>query len=678
MASKKKPSIYTDRGAIGSSEELDEYGVWVKSEPQNMSGGSIETDTMPDFADAVNIEDTNENYLDLDLPDLDELSEIASEQGLLEAPSLDDPLSTDDLASDDDFSITDTMLNDNIDELSAEESLSSDGEFTEITLDELINPIDTDGDAIPIEEVPLTEESFHVEELPHNNTELHGQQGLSNQLLLKIAEELSSIRSELSALKKDLIHVSTAPEKESKQESAFFGNENKEDDEKIALTGDELNTILSTADFTEEVAATESDDLNDGLEEFPDITITEELSAAVAIDNSADDVQHENDTSSINIDDIHVGGITDDSFTLEESDLDELAAKYTESNELVFGEETAANLDSFEDTLESIESDLSPHEESFLGEDEVEEDVLQHIDDESLGIPEDALSAETLEEALPDFAVEEDEELKHIREEGAQIMTPAPDALDTEYLTEEAQFNLPDDPLEDSLSGDIDGISEDKEFDLPVELTEAVIDETGLALEENEDIQEYPSLDDISVSLDMEDISISDTELEEDTEIENTDLTDHEEEIELLPPSLEDVLADGTDALTLDADVQNLADETILDETILDETLLDATLSDENLEDPIELDTVDADPLSTENFSDTVLETDTSLEKDTSIEGEREGEGEIPSGLKKELKTVLSYMDQLLESLPDDKIEEFARSEHYDTYKKLFKELGLT
>jgi hypothetical protein len=34
-------------------------------------------------------------------------------------------------------------------------------------------------------------------------------------------------------------------------------------------------------------------------------------------------------------------------------------------------------------------------------------------------------------------------------------------------------------------------------------------------------------------------------------------------------------------------------------------------------------------------------------------------------------------MDQLLESLPDEKIEEFARSEYFDTYKKLFKELGL-
>ncbi|MCL2206344.1 MAG: hypothetical protein FWB82_07505, partial [Treponema sp.] len=52
-------------------------------------------------------------------------------------------------------------------------------------------------------------------------------------------------------------------------------------------------------------------------------------------------------------------------------------------------------------------------------------------------------------------------------------------------------------------------------------------------------------------------------------------------------------------------------------------------------------------------------------------------QGEIPTHLKKELRTVLSYMDRLLEALPDEKIEEFARSKHYDTYKKLFKELGL-
>ena len=37
MAKEKKPSIYSDRGTIGSSDELDEYGVCVKSEPQDLS-----------------------------------------------------------------------------------------------------------------------------------------------------------------------------------------------------------------------------------------------------------------------------------------------------------------------------------------------------------------------------------------------------------------------------------------------------------------------------------------------------------------------------------------------------------------------------------------------------------------------------------------------------------------
>jgi hypothetical protein len=57
--------------------------------------------------------------------------------------------------------------------------------------------------------------------------------------------------------------------------------------------------------------------------------------------------------------------------------------------------------------------------------------------------------------------------------------------------------------------------------------------------------------------------------------------------------------------------------------------------------------------------------------------GQGAGDDGISPALKKDIKDVLSYMDQLLESLPEEKIEEFAKSDHFDTYKKLFKELGL-
>ena len=53
-------------------------------------------------------------------------------------------------------------------------------------------------------------------------------------------------------------------------------------------------------------------------------------------------------------------------------------------------------------------------------------------------------------------------------------------------------------------------------------------------------------------------------------------------------------------------------------------------------------------------------------------------QGTMTSDLRDEIKSVLIYMDQLLENLPEDKIEEFAKSEYFETYKILFKELGLS
>ena len=49
----------------------------------------------------------------------------------------------------------------------------------------------------------------------------------------------------------------------------------------------------------------------------------------------------------------------------------------------------------------------------------------------------------------------------------------------------------------------------------------------------------------------------------------------------------------------------------------------------------------------------------------------------MSSSIRDEIKSVLKYMDQLLESLPEDKIQEFAQSEHFDVYRKLFEDLGL-
>ncbi len=49
----------------------------------------------------------------------------------------------------------------------------------------------------------------------------------------------------------------------------------------------------------------------------------------------------------------------------------------------------------------------------------------------------------------------------------------------------------------------------------------------------------------------------------------------------------------------------------------------------------------------------------------------------MPEDMLADLKKLLGYMDRLLESLPEDKIDEFARSEYFDLYRKVFEYFDL-
>ncbi|EMN70108.1 hypothetical protein LEP1GSC100_0243 [Leptospira interrogans serovar Bataviae str. UI 08561] len=49
--------------------------------------------------------------------------------------------------------------------------------------------------------------------------------------------------------------------------------------------------------------------------------------------------------------------------------------------------------------------------------------------------------------------------------------------------------------------------------------------------------------------------------------------------------------------------------------------------------------------------------------------------GEVPS--KDEMKRIMTYLDELLGNLPDDLIREFSRSDYFELYKKLMKQIGV-
>ena len=84
-----------------------------------------------------------------------------------------------------------------------------------------------------------------------------------------------------------------------------------------------------------------------------------------------------------------------------------------------------------------------------------------------------------------------------------------------------------------------------------------------------------------------------------------------------------------------------------------------------------------AEPL---NLAEEVLEVEEVPSLEPAPAGGRdakEGAAAIPEDLKDEIRTVLKYMDHLLEALPDEKIQEFAKSDYFVMYRKLFEDLGL-
>ena len=138
------------------------------------------------------------------------------------------------------------------------------------------------------------------------------------------------------------------------------------------------------------------------------------------------------------------------------------------------------------------------------------------------------------------------------------------------------------------------------------------------------------------------------------------------------------VVSDDLEAFDVDSDFDSFTDAI--------EQELDVAAATEPTADEItieELDLEDSEPPAhaTDRVSDETIEPvpdDADFVNAPSVPvGDGTSIGELPDRLKDEIRSVLSYMDQLLAVLPDDKIEEFAQSEHFAVYKRLFEELGL-
>jgi hypothetical protein len=631
MASEKNPSIYNDRSTIGSFSELDEYGVWVKSEPQDLSsadsGAPEFTDPsipgIEDLPDFVNLEGEAEetdapeddfSFSDDDLPpsestvDFEDLAEISMDDFLEDMPSHPDTPSFEEALAQDAFP--------------AEKDISKTG-VLDVSADFHVSP----------EEAPEAPAVFNDASKEDSPEKAESAAALSTQLLMQIASELSSIKTELSELKQELsvIRGAAPPREQAGAADGGGGFFDEEADEKIALTGDELDNIIHTADFTEEAGT----DLTEGLaDDFASIELTEgeeaETPPEIPLEIPPDDF------TEIPLEETPEEPLVES--PVEESPVEPPAE---ESPAEPSGEELSLPEEAAGEEL-SLPQDFSVE---ILPEDKAEEAIS--LPPEDLISIDDALGSDI--ELLDDMSLD----LRQLRDEGVEPMTAPPE--DTSYLEE--------DPL---------ALDQDQFDRISLDLSGAVIDEPDLSGELQDNPIAEPSLDDISIDLDIEEPLLDEGEIHG---FEETPPAGEPEEEILIDLPTEEFAGEAGGEKAEEALETGFEEpeEEPFDQVIPegfedgDETssaaLLDETLLEDDEPFAAELDAGTAEP------SPEI--------QDEAGEGGSGEAANIPANLKRDLKSVLSYMDQLLESLPEEKIEEFAKSEYFDTYKKLFEELGI-
>lgn len=389
------------------------------------------------------------------------------------------------------------------------------------------------------------------------------------EIISQLMGELASLKSEITTLKTELTELKSQEndikiEPEQEENTGFFADGG--DDDTIALSGDELSNILSSAEFTEE-------------------TSVEEIPVAEPVI-----------------------------------------------------EETTAEEPAFEENIvEETDAEEPAFEESIVEETSAEEPVFETETEEPVSVSNGQFSTTIDSSAFDDSAIFEDTSDDVIIEEPV---------IEEETVAEEPV-------IEDSIEED-HPISEDLPEEIEIPKVEDLSTDSDIIVSENSSLTMDTTEIDDKIS-----INPIDEFFEEEPSIESSltsDKLNYISEDENNPVEIEEPVDEGLGDLDLpspsldDMDSEPVFDETPAEEeSVIEETILEEPV----IENPVE------------PVASPAVETAGS-------------NGDIPGDLKQEIKSVLSYMDQLLENLPEDKISEFAQSEQFVTYKKLFEELGLS
>ena len=473
------------------------------------------------------------------------------------------------------------------------------------------------------------------------------------------------------------------PEKNEDSSNGFFGTD--DEDETIALSGDELNNIMITADFaeteetvenneavydadTETESVTEPASESEKTEENPfDFPITDNLETESAGTSDSFELPSEEseetvsenfseiDTSFDNLESPEENIVIDE--TISEPVLEDISindsAEEPSTDDITLPEESELNDASIE--IKSDETEPTDENNSAIDTTFTDDNPFGAINETAMNIPvEESDSGLSIEEnsenlAEPDFDSLENQEIE------TEITIPKVDEI-----SENENPSAPEDDILVESSNDdfMDSVAESEMVITQSEATEPACE--NIDVEENIDVvEEIPDTVDISSEIETTELSaeeISNVEPFNDS-IDNFDsMLDSEKGIsEQLSDENVDYLK--SDENVIESDMENMS--SAINES---ETLSESMISniDATMEDPFP-------PI------ESVIDHDERVEKQ-----EAPSDTLISIDLKNDIKSVLLYMDQLLENLPEEKIMEFAKSEQFGTYKRLFNELGLS
>jgi len=610
MSFDKKTSKYPGSGKSGSPEELEAYGVWVKSEPQDLASGFPDVSDFPgasDFSSASDFPGASDftgvsGFDDASFADAAGFNSASGFNSMFDDIGLtDDDLST---GESQDFGLGGLDF-DNFDDGSLGVGLEEPSEYERYN-----DPFG--GDQFSNDQFtsdPFNNNQYSGDQFTNDpfgdtsGSDKGAQEEMSTHLLLKIADELSSIKDELSTLKKEFkgskAGSSVSVTETEKHQGGFFSEEG---DDRLALTGDEMENILNSADLTGE--------------ENPFDPLREEDEAALKRLSEQNDAASQDE---VEIDFDNLGVFLDDNKKTGDQSLDD-----------ELGSSGALGLGNSMDDFPSLD-DVDELQNLKL------EDVSSLSGDDPFSLPNDGLDNLSLDENSMDINLD-DSDLSSLNFNDLALE----DAQATDELTRledtasfDAALSLDDtlsleemSSLNDMLSLEPakDAAAEDIVFPSGNESAEdSVPDLTASALTGSLD----PDLDDISLDLD-------DFKMSADADVDTSAVENDDSLARVIPEAFE-TESGGDSSIPLDDDLEGFADEDL-------------------------------------SLDDLELEKEDSLAAKAEKVNDKDG---LSSEMRNEVRKVLAYMDHLLESLPEEKIEEFAKSEHFDTYKKLFKELGL-